>query len=239
MNSKPITILAITIIVIGAIIFFFIRPVVSSVWTSWKNLEKSRQEIQDVERKKQIIEEIKNNPQLKDIANIALKYIPQESESGQLVIELTAIASTNNLIVEQTSMDQKASQQTTTPSPGASASPETAAIKEIQFTMGLSGAYNDFLNFLAAVDSSSRLIALRTLTLNRQETTNEQGQANFKAQISGSAYYKADVSIAKTIDNLKVPDETIRKFLNLKSYGLPINLTTEAGFGRSNPFEGY
>ncbi|MBM2821098.1 MAG: hypothetical protein HW405_858 [Candidatus Berkelbacteria bacterium] len=258
MKSKPITILAVTIILIAGISFFFIKPVVTTIWASWKDLEKSHQEVQNVQEKKQVLQDLKNNPQLKNVSGIALKYIPVDSQSGQLVIELTAIANANKLVVEQTSLDQKTAttptkapeeDKTTPSSPSTSASAQVSAdVKELKFSMSLSGAYNDFINFLKAIDSSSRLISLKNITIQKKESAaaapagGEQTTATivtFGAQISGSAYYKTDISVEKNIENLKVSDETIQKFLNLKSYGLPINLTTEAGFGRGNPFEGY
>ncbi len=246
MKTRPITILGITIILVGAISFLAIKPVVTSIWSAWKDLERAKGDLNQVEEKKKILEELKKNPNLSNVGQIALNYIPTEQESGELVIELTAMASANNLKVEETSMEKtKTSSQTSeetttgkaspTPKPSTSTSPSSGA-KEVEFTMKLSGGFSDFMNFLRAIDSSSRLISLKNLSL---QITQKEKQTVFIAQISGVAFYKSNVSIANTLDNIRVSDDTIRKFLNLKTYGAPINLPAESGFGRSNPFENY
>lgn len=243
MKTKPIIILAITFIVCGAIGFLIIKPVVSSIWSAWKDLEKARGDLNTAEEKNKILNELKQNPDLATVGQIALKYIPKDEESGELVIELTAIANANNLKVEETSMEKKAGSQTPSeessaspnPKPSTSATPSSAA-KEVQFTMKLSGTFPDFMNFLRAVDSSSRLISLKTLALLISQT---QDKTVFTAQIGGVAFYKSDITLPNTLGNIKVSDDTIRKFLNLKTYGAPINLPTESGFGRGNPFEGF
>ncbi len=248
MKSKPIIILGVTLLVIGGIGFFAIKPVVTSIWSAWKDLERARNDLSQVEERKKILEELKQNPSLSNVGQIALKYIPKDEETGELVIELTAIATANNLRVEETSMEkarttttQPADEVSTgakspTPTPNASASASSAIAKEVAFTMKLSGSFTDFMNFLRGVDSSSRLISLKTLTLETSQTTD---QITFIVQIGGVAFYKSDVTLANTLDNIKVSDDTIRKFLNLKTYGAPINLPTESGFGRGNPFEGF
>lgn len=243
MKSKPITILGITIIIIAGVIFFLIKPVVVSLWSAWEDLGKAKEDLKTVEEKKQILEELKNNREITTVGQIALKYIPEESEAGQLVIELTAIAGANNLKVEETSMEkskestsQSEDTSKTSPTPQTSPTKEAVSIKEVEFSMKLSGTFTDFMNFLRSIDSSSRLISLRNLALQMSQT---EEQSTFAAQIAGVAFYKSEVSIADTLDNVKVSDETVRKFLNLKTYGLPINLPAESGFGRTNPFEGY
>lgn len=249
MKNRSITILAVTILIIGVISFLFIKPVVSSILSDWRSLEKAKQDLKDVEDKKRAIEDLKKNTNLSNISSIAQKYIPVDSESGSLVIELTAMAGQNNLKVEQTSMEQpksteKASSadstetQSKTPTPAASTSNQ-AKYKEVQFSITLNGTYSDFMNFLRAVDSSSRLISLKLLNLIQEPPKEGTTTPAFKADLTGVAFYKPEVSIEKNLENLKISNETTQKFLNLKSYGLQINLPTESGFGRSNPFDGF
>ena len=107
MRSKPIIILLVTFIIISLIGFFVIRPVVSSIWSSWRSLEQARTDLKSVEEKKKILEALKDNPDLSSVGEIALKYIPQESASGELVVEIAAIASANNLTIEEITMERK------------------------------------------------------------------------------------------------------------------------------------
>lgn len=251
MKNNTIIILGLTTLVIIAIGFFFVKPVVSSVLSDWNSLNKAREDLRAVEEKKNVVEELKKNPNLSNISTIALKYIPETSESGSLIIELTAMANQNNLKVVRTAMEQQKTTKTTssedtdsgtkskTPAPSTSATPASSDYKELQFSITLNGTYSDFMNFLRAVDSSTRLISLKMLALRIGEQKAGQTTANFDADITGVAFYKPDVSVEKNLENLKISDDVIQKFLNLKTYGSPINLPTESGFGRSNPFEGY
>lgn len=250
MKSKPITIILIAVILVGAICFFLIRPVAVSIWNSWQGLEQSKKDLQTLEEKKQVLEALKNNPELASVGEIAIKYIPEESESGELVVELAAIAGNNNIKVEEISMEKPPESQTkteegTTPTPKSTttgqASPAatsaTGGVKEVDFSLKLSGTYADLVNFLWGVESSSRLISLKNVAFQMSTTAGET--QNLSAQIKGVAYYKPDITLASTLANIQVSQETIDKFLNLKTFGSPINLPTESGFGRTNPFEGY
>lgn len=254
MKSKPITIIIISLILIAGISFFLIRPVVSSVWSSWNELNRTKEDLKNVDAKVKVLQDLKNNPNVNSVAQIALKYIPKESQAGELVIELTAMAQTNNLKVEETSLEKsketsKSSEETTSPtpksqtSPGASPTPsedKTGGAKEIEFSMKLSGTYPDFMNFLRAVETSSRLIVIKNLSLQMAtETVGTEQKSTFTAQTAGVAYYKSDVTVADALANIEISEDTLKKFLNLKTYGIPINLPTESGFGRTNPFENY
>jgi len=253
MKSQPITILAITFLIIAAIGFFVIRPVVSTIWNSWKSLEKARVDIQNLDQEKQALEALKNNPDLQNVNDIALKYIPQESDSGELVVELSAIANTNNFQVEQVSMENQKtstpapSEEASTPTPKNNATPKATAspqktsnTAEVNFSLKATGNFSDLTSFLRGMETSSRLITIKSLNLQMgQSGTQGNNQNTLSVSITGSAYYKSEVSIVDNLKNIPVSPETISKFLNLTTYGSPINLPAESGFGRTNPFEGY
>lgn len=252
MKNQKLIIIGITTLVVLGISFFLIKPVVTSVWISLKNYSQAKSELKALNEKKQILAELQENPNLKNVSEIAQNYIPKDTESGQLVIELTAMARANNLKVEQISLEKsKTSTSTTeeatptpaaktnaspTPTPSGSANP-TGDAKPVDFSLQVSGSFNDFLNFLNTVETSSRLISLKNITMQQKVGTDKS--VTFSAQISGSAFYKNKITVESTNDNLKISDDIINKFLNLKAYGQPIDLPTESGFGRSNPFEGY
>ena len=242
MKNKNWIIIGVTLIIIAAISMFLIRPVIISIWSSWQELNQTQVELKILEEKKQIINTLKNNSNFNKVADIAEKYIPQESESGQLVIELSAVAANNNLKVKETSLDEEKEtstkeSETATPAPGETASAETVEeIKTVDFSMTITGSFSDFMNFVRTIETSTRLIALTDLSLQMQK---EGEQTLFSAQITGSAYYKTQIDIEDTVENIQVSDNVLKRFLNLRTYGQPIDLPVESGFGRINPFEGY
>ena len=252
MKSKPLTIIIITIVIVAAISLVIIWPVVSNVLSSYNDLNQTKASLKTLEEKRVALEQLKQNPNLNEISDIALKYIPKEATSGDLVIELTAIAGKNNLKVDSISLESKKSSTTssatsedtsttkkTSPSPVASSSP-APTFQTVNFSMKLVGTFANFIAFLQGTETSSRLITIDNLALQQAKTAGTTDPAaSFTAELSGSAHYKPDISIEDNLDNLKLSDKVVQQFLKLKTYGTPINLPAESGFGRSNPFEGY
>lgn len=247
MKSKSTTILIITAIVIFVIIFFLIWPVASKALKSWRDLAKEKKNFIFVQEQKEVLENLKKNQDLPLVAEIARKYIPEAQEAGQLILELTAMAQTSNLIVEQTTLEKTSSpaktseSEETKASPNADSSPSSSPapedqLKTIDFSMKLSGNFPDLFNFLKAIETSSRLIIIKDISL---QSKKEVETVSIQIQMTGSAYFKDKITLEENLDNIKISEETINKFLNLKTYGQPINLPTESGFGRANPFENY
>jgi len=243
MKSKPITILMVTFILVLGICFFLIRPVVVSIWSSYRNFEQSKKDLQNIEEKKEILQALQNNPNLTNVGEIALKYIPQEQDSGDLVVEISAVAAANNLQIDEISMEKNPEStpspeesQKTSPKPQSSPT-KKSDINEVNFGLKVSGSYDNLINFLRGLESGSRLISINNLSL--QMKPNDQNKNNLSCQMTGAAFYKNNISLEDNLQNIQVESATIDKFLNLKTFGLPINLPSESGFGRSNPFEGY
>lgn len=248
MKTKPLIIIIITLLVIAGITVLLIKPVVSSILSSWRDLSKAKANLEIIEEKTQVLEALKNDQNLSRVADIAQKYIPKEEESGQLIIELTAMAQANSLKIEQTSLEkssESSDEQTTSesgaspsPTPNATSSP-TPEAKTVEFSMNINGTFPDFMNFLKAIETSSRLIVLNNLSMQTKESSDQSTPVTFSAQFVGVAYYKQEDSLSDDLDNIKIAEETMEQFLNLKTYGQPINLPGESGFGRTNPFENY
>lgn len=250
MKNKPIFIIILTIIIIAGISFFVIRPVVSSIFSSWKDLSSTRLNLQVIKEKTQALEVLKNNQNLDQVADIAKNYIPKETESGQLIIELTAMARTNNLKVEETSLEKSKNPTTPAPTqegtPSAKATPTPAisgapvalpGVETVGFSIKLAGAFADFMNFLKTIETSTRLISMTNISMQINESADKT--LSFSTQISGLAYYKKEIDLTPELKNIEIAEATMSQFLNLKTYGQPIDLPIESGFGRTNPFENY
>lgn len=231
-----------SVVIIALISVFFIRPIATSSWQIWNQNKQAKQDLADAAKKKEILENLSKNNKLNTVYDIASNYIPKDQRSGDLVIELTAIAGQSNLKVEQlnidsgttsaktTETDTSKSTPTSTSTPTANAS--NSDIKEIKFSMKVSGTFSDFLNFLKGTETSSRLITITSMSLT-------QTQNLLSAQVAGITYWNTSVALEKTLANIEIPQAIIDKFTQLKTYGSPINLPTESGFGRANPFVEY
>ncbi len=236
MKNKSIIIISATLIIVAAIGFFMIWPTASSIWQSWQALSASQADLKKAEEKAQALADLKKNAtQINNVAAIAGNYIPQSYDSSQLILELSTIAANNNLTVQQTSINQVTPASSPTPTPQAGSNSSVSNLKDISFSIQLSGAYPDFLNFLKAIETSSKLTIVTSINLQMDSASTTGG---LTVQITGSSFYKPNVSVADTLENIKVSQNTINMFLNLKSYANPLNPAAQ-GFGRSNPFQGY
>lgn len=249
MKTQPTIIIIISLIVISGIGFFLIRPVATSLLASWKELENARNNQKTIQEKRAVLDELKQNSDLSRIDEIAKKYIPSTDESGQLVLELSAIAQSQNLKVEETSLE-KSQTAAQTPAPETqAATPENQAplptqpaaetIEKVDFSIKVSGSFQSFMSFLYVIETSTRLITLQSISM---QAKTEQDLTNFSAQIKGNAYYKKNVDLnpdSENFNNIKISQEITDRFLELKTYGQPIELPEETGFGRTNPFEEY
>lgn len=205
-----------------------------SAWKIYKETQTAKSDLAQVSKKKEVLTALANNSQLGSLFDIASKYIPEGDNSSELVIGLSAMATESKLGVDQLTFDSIApapAKTDTTTTPGTPATPDAnAGTKELTFTMTVSGTFPDFLNFLKSTETSSRLITFTKMSFS-------QSDKSFLAQLSGTSYWKKGNTLETTLDNIKISKETIDKFQNLKSYGTPINLPTESGFGRTNPFD--
>lgn len=233
-----------TIVIIGVIGFLWLRPVVASSWKTYSDTQVAKKDLDEASKKKEVLENLTKNNQLASLYDIASKYIPETSNSGELIIELTAMAAQSNLSVDQVSLDDKkdtkeestteatTDNKTQTKETTTASSSNSSANNEVNFSLKVTGTFPDFLNFLKNTETSSRLIAFTAMTL-------AQEQDKFTAQLTGKAFWKKGSSLDKTLANIEISEDTINKFQNLKTYGTPINLPTESGFGRTDPFAGY
>lgn len=248
MKSRSLFIIGIAFVIIAAISFLFIKPPATVILKAWQDLKRSEEELKQSEERNKITADLdQNKDEINRVATIARKYIPEDSKSGDLILELTAIAANYNLRVEKTSLEKSqatkestdettdATKKTATPQPSASASASSGSVQNVDFTMSLSGSFIDYLEFLKNVETSTRLIIIKSMTVQM----GQEPASPVTFQLVGTAFYKPKVTIADNLDNIKVSQETIDTFLNLKTYAQPINLPQESGFGRVNPFENY
>jgi len=236
MNKTSWIFVGVTFIICAGISFFFIRPAVSSSWTTYKETQTAKKDLENISKRKDILNELTKNTQLNTLYDTASTYIPEEANSGALIIELTAIANNAKMQVEQVSLEsnnasatpqEDSSANTQSQAPAASASGNN--IQEVPFTMKLSGTFADFQKFLQNTETSSRLITISGMTLSQNDTA-------FTASITGKTYWKKGSTLESNLNNIQISQATIDLFKNLKTYGLPINLPSESGFGRTDPF---
>lgn len=235
--------ISITVLIVFAISYFYLNPNLKSAWQNYQAIKKSQDTLKEIAQKKDILAKFSKSNQVSDAYTIASNYIPEEEKSGDLVIGLSEMAKQSNLKVEQISFDKVTpSQSTNTDTTNNNANTNTNSTpattdankpKEIEFSMKVSGAFADFMLFINNLEKSSRLVTITSMDLA------QSADKAFGVSLKGKAYYQKTTNLDTSLTAINISSEIINKFKNLKSYGQPINLQTESGFGRPDPFSAY
>jgi len=218
---------------------FLIWPGVSRDWTTYQETKTAQKELEELSQKKQVLGELAKNTNLDTITKTASGYIPEESKSSELILELSAIITESGMSLDQISLENSAAPAVTeedVPSVTGNSASTTDQSKNTQtaqivgFSIKITGSFENLMQFFKAVETSSRLIVIKTLGVS-------QDQKGLSANIQGEAYWnKANTSAEKSLANITVTAETLTKFTNLRQYSVPIDTSVEAGYGRTNPF---
>lgn len=239
--SLSIIFIATTVLIVFAVFYFYLNPSLNSAWLNYKEIKKSQDTLKGISQKKEILQKLSLNNQLTDAYTIASNYIPEQEDSGDLVIGLSEMAKQSKLTVEQISFDKPTAKSsegsdTAKQTDNTASNTQTASntdFKEIEFSMKVSGTFTDFLTFINNLEKSSRLVTITAMDLT------QSADKAFGASIKGKAYWQKTANLDTSLTAINISPDIINKFKNLKSYGQPINLQTESGFGRPDPFSTY
>lgn len=244
--SLSLAFISLTILIVFVISYFYLNPSLNSAWQNYKEIQKSQDTLKEISEKKDILQKFSRDNQLNDAYTIASNYIPEEEKSGDLVIGLSEMAKQSNLKVEQISFDKQGAKSSTGKSDDTAntktdtnskndttADTDKSKAKEIDFSMKVSGTFADFMIFINNLEKSSRLVTINSMDLTQ---ATDKG---FSANLKGKAYWQKTADLDTSLIAINISDDIINKFKNLKPYGQPIDLQTESGFGRPDPFSTY
>lgn len=224
MNRAVLSIWGITVLICAAIIIFGLWPSITQDLNTINETKNAKAKLDEASRMKETLNNLNKNNELANLVVTAKNYIPEDAQSGELILELTAMAGKTNLSVEQLALEADKPAATS----GSNTSAPTAS--EIGFQLTLSGTFENFSQFLKLTETSSRLITIQSLNMN-------QAPEKFTAEIVGKSYYKKATVFSGNIADITISTATIQKLQNLKTYANPIDTQNEAGFGRVNPFD--
>lgn len=222
--------------VIGlALGIFLLWPGLSGDWQTWRETQSAKKDLQELAEKQKILGELAKTADLDKIMTAAGNYIPEQAKSSELILELSAMVGQANMAIEQISLESAApapakEEETATTKTTQSEQKKAAPAQSAEFTLKIAGTFSNLMEFFKLIETSSRLMAIQGLNLS-------QAQDKFTVEIKGETYWQTVASQAKSLANITVSTETIQKFENLRQYSTPINTSTEAGYGRTNPFE--
>lgn len=241
MNKTSWIIIGITGGICLVIGIFILGPGLIRDLSTYKATQAAKKELADLAQKQKVLTELGKNTELDKINATAAGYIPEEAKSSELVLELTAIVAASGMSVEQISLEAATAPAkpadevvttTKTPAPVTAADQKKAdAVQPVSFSLKISGTFQNLMSFFKLTETSSRLISVKSVSF-------AQDKDKFTANIKAEAYWKKITPTTNnSLANITVSAETLQKFANLKTFSTPIDTSTEAGFGRTNPFD--
>lgn len=169
--------LILSIIAVTIFILFAIKPTIETILVLQKNLDNSKQVLQQIIKKSQDLSQARQNYQNLDSG------VKQKIET---TIPTMPNLKTVTAILEQNALNNQASISALQVSPltVASATQSAKELSEIQFIFSVEGTYANLLNVLSGIQNSSRLISITNLSLNKSPDN-----SNILMQVTGKAFF--------------------------------------------------
>lgn len=167
-----------TIIVVLIFIFFAIKPTVETILVLQKKLNDAEAILQKVTQKANDLSEGKQNYDNLDpaIKNGIQSSIPDSIAVRNLIQTLDQLTLTNQASISALQIQPFTLQS--------DVNTQIGTLTEMQFTLNVEAVYAGIISFLQALQDSSRLITINTLSINKAA----EG-SNLIMSVSGKAYY--------------------------------------------------
>lgn len=100
--------------------------------------------------------------------------LPTNPENVKLILELDAIASQNNMILQNVKIEDPNTQASTTLRPGAPAA--NTDIGTLTITFSVAGPYNSFTSFLKSIEKSLRVVDIQKISFSATDPKTQNYQ---------------------------------------------------------------
>lgn len=190
---KALIYIVVGLVITAALTYFVYIPQIKSSFLIWAGNMITKEEILTLEQKKANINELKKQKkEAEDLVNSLAQMLPAKKESGELLIEVEAIAIKSNVnLADIKFTEEKAATASTTSTSSEGTTGKTTSVKgastekfkEMTFEMTVQGSYGDVINFLRDLEKMNRAITIDKYDLSETKGT---VQASFK----GKAFYK-------------------------------------------------
>lgn len=157
LKEKPLYIILLCLVIIVGLIFFGLKPILSSIKAVNLEVLLAKREYQEKEKRLNLLKTIQANPSLVS-ENLALmkKALPKEEEStSDLLVNIEALSASSGVFLS--AFTPAKTETPTTPSP--------TTLSPLFFDLSLSGSYPSFLTFLENVEKNLRPMTVKTINL--------------------------------------------------------------------------
>lgn len=215
MKNPVILIWGITVLVVAGLGFFVLWPWINQDINSINEAKKAQTDLAQFDQKKVVLTGLAKRTDLDKLSTLAIKYVPEDTQAGELILMLTNLANQASLTVNQATFSQ---------ADGSGSQITISGTTSTAFGLKLSGDFVNLINFLNLAQTSNRLVILQSMNLHQTNNL-------FSADINGTAFFKKGFISDPTITNITLKLQTIQK---LETLGVPINQNSSSNL--RNPF---
>lgn len=176
--NKPIAIIIVLIISLVLIFLFVIPKYQESVALQEKVVQKQKEYNREVVYREKISEALKNVKDRQDVLERINSALPADVSFAPLVYFAQEKASENGLVVGSMTFSPLR-----IASANVSSSSPDVEVKDIVFTLNLTGGYQGFKNFLRALENSARLFEINNLSFAPLSSSESKAKSPGQTQI--------------------------------------------------------
>lgn len=230
MNKTLIAIIAISLVVISAVVYFFDLPTMKNYQETKSSISSKQEEInQSNLTLKKYSEVLEKKELLKQYAQKTSSMVPKDPDIEDFLIELEDMISQSK--IPDTEFRPSALSSTTT---GDKSPSVISSAQNYQITINGESSLENIIDFINQFKRMSRLTEITSLDLAEGEQN-----SHLRFSIIANIFSNKTPNTPKIKDPNKILTQAITKIEDYQSYGKDIEIQTEEGFGRSNPFISY
>jgi Tfp pilus assembly protein PilO len=233
MNKQTLTVLivAISLLASGGIIYKYIIPTQEKNETLDSQVLEIEAKTQKISKKIRSIEQASaQKTEIESYEKIANQLVPGNPELNNFLIEMEAFINQTNIANTTFDLPGINSKQT---SAAVSKTSVVPGAQTAQFSISLRTSLVNISTMLEKLKNLNRLTEISTITINAGEDQN-----GLSCQLQGNIFYKTTSSTSLAATPIeKLLSEADQKLNSNPTYGKPIEIERETGFGKSNPFQ--
>jgi len=205
-----------------------LKPKLDDLLKTRANLAKQKKELAQLTQKVTVLEGY-DQDELKDRVNKILKVLPKEKDAPLILVTTRSLVNDYNLEISSLTIDVG---ELATESAKPKTKEETLPFLSIQ--LSVSGSLNDLYDFLEAIESTTPLMRIDHMSIDREGTTIESSIELFTYHLAAPQ----DIGkVARQITPLNSEEEEIYQKISRYRPGFAGTRLPYVGSGKENPFE--
>lgn len=174
-------------------VFFTIRPTISTIVSLQNSIKEQNQVLEQLNTKTETLTLGKKNYEAlgSEVQQKIKDLLPETAALPNLLDDLYALAisheaSVSGIQLEPSQLEQRNKELS-----------KDAVVTDLAFTINAQGTYDDLLELLSAINQSSRLISIDSITLSKQQDANA-GRGFVVVSINAKAFYLKNPNASQT-----------------------------------------